>query len=124
MQTDAGDDQRRFTRIPFTARARLSAGSAAFVVALLDISLKGVLLRADASWSARPGEDVELTLELGDGIAIRMQCRVAHVETGRVGLVCHHLDVDSATHLRRLIELNLGDESRLHRELGAMIAPR
>lgn len=123
MHTDS-DDHRRFTRVPFAARAHLSAGGTPFDVTLQDISLTGALLRTDAGWTARLGEAVELELELADGVTIRMQCRVAHTETGRVGLVCHHLDVDSATHLRRLIELNLGDESRLHRELAAMIALR
>lgn len=122
MGSETGDDQRRFTRIAFAAGARVTAGAGSHEVGLQDISLNGALLQPPAGWSARLGEEVELVLTLADGVTIRMQCRVAHLEPDRVGLACHHLDVDSATHLRRLIELNLGDESRLHRELGAMIA--
>lgn len=120
--TYTGSEHRRFTRVPFTTRVRLQAGDRAYEAELLDVSLKGALLQMPADWSAQPGHAAELELQLADGVTIRMQTNVAHIVNGRVGLACHHLDLDSATHLRRLIELNLGDESRLHRELSAMIA--
>ena len=41
-----------------------------------------------------------------------------------VGMVCRHIDVDSISHLRRLVELNLGDEALLERELAALGEPR
>ena len=37
-----------------------------------------------------------------------------------LGFVCRHIDLDSISHLRRLVELNLGDESLLERELAAL----
>ena len=37
------------------------------------------------------------------------------------GLICRNLDIDSATHLRRLVELNLGDPKLLERELSALV---
>ena len=37
-----------------------------------------------------------------------------------IGFVCRHIDVDSISHLRRLVELNLGDEALLERELAAL----
>ena len=40
-----------------------------------------------------------------------------------LGLFCHHIDIDSITHLRRLIELNLGDETLLQRELAELLPP-
>lgn len=123
MVTNLPPEQRRFTRVPFTSRVRLSPEAGSYESELLDLSLKGALLRAIPEWAARLGDAVELELELADGVMIRMQATVAHTERDRVGLACHHVDVDSATHLRRLIELNLGDEAQLHRELSAMIVP-
>jgi hypothetical protein len=35
--------------------------------------------------------------------------------------VCKEIDLDSISHLRRLIELNLGDQEELERELGALL---
>ena len=51
-----------------------------------------------------------------------MDARVAHVGCGLLGVVCQLIDIDSATHLRRLVELNLGDPALLERELSALIA--
>jgi len=35
-------------------------------------------------------------------------------------LQCNAIDIDSVTHLRRLVELNLGDESQLHKEISQL----
>jgi len=37
-----------------------------------------------------------------------------------LGLSCREIDLDSITHLRRLVALNLGDEALLDRELGLL----
>jgi hypothetical protein len=111
-------DKRRFTRIPFDAPARLVSTHIAHV---LDVSLKGALIAKPADWTATPGQALTLQIPLGEGDAmIRMETRVAHVEPDRVGLHCEHIDLDSISHLKRLVELNLGDEELLHRELAAL----
>jgi hypothetical protein len=48
---------------------------------------------------------------------ITMGVRVAHVNDRTAGLRCIEIDLDSLTHLRRLLELNLGDSALLCREL-------
>ena len=40
-----------------------------------------------------------------------------------VGLLCRTIDLDSVTHLRRLIELQLGAPSLLERDLAELTAP-
>jgi hypothetical protein len=47
---------------------------------------------------------------------------VAHVEGEHVGLLCRSIDIESITHLRRLLEINLGDAKLLERELKALIS--
>jgi hypothetical protein len=49
-----------------------------------------------------------------------MDVEVAHQENDEMGLNCKDIDVDSITHLRRLVELNLGDPKLLERELSAL----
>jgi hypothetical protein len=49
-----------------------------------------------------------------------MDVTVAHCESEHVGFHCDHIDIDSITHLRRLVELNLGDPELLERELSAL----
>ena len=57
-----------------------------------------------------------------DGIAIAMAGELTHVDEGRAGVLCRSIDLESITHLRRLIEVNLGDAAASERELKALIA--
>jgi len=123
MHTVPEDDHRHFTRVPFPAVVILRADNCQWECAVIDISLKGALLSRPVTWNAIPGHDVDLDVVIAEGIHIHMQGVVAHVEAGRVGVTCQHIDLDSAAHLRRLVELNLGDEAQLHRELQALILP-
>ena len=89
--------------------------------AVIDISLKGALLSRPADWNVKSGMNVELDIQIAEGVRIHMQGIVAHVEAEHFGVLCQHIDLDSAAHLRRLVEFNLGDETQLHRELQALI---
>jgi hypothetical protein len=51
-----------------------------------------------------------------------MAGELAHVEAGHAGVLCRSIDLESITHLRRLIEVNLGDPAASERELKALIA--
>ncbi len=88
---------------------------------LLDISLKGALLQMSADWPGILGAKVQLQLDLGNDATIGMQATVAHLEGTRVGLRCDNIELDSITHLRRLIEMNAGDVSVVERELPALL---
>jgi hypothetical protein len=114
-------EQRRFTRIPFDATAILTRGSRRWRSTMIDVSLKGALVARPDHWDVMPGEGVTVELEVeGHDIVITMRAVVAHVETDCVGLRCEHIDIDSISHLRRLVELNLNDEDQLQRELRAL----
>lgn len=115
------EEQRHFSRIHFQTRARLSAGTRDWDCNLIDISLKGALLECPAGWTGNLGDPYTLEIRLGDdGEIIRMQTSLAHVEKSHAGFHCVHIDIDSITHLRRLMELNLGDVELLNRELAAL----
>ena len=43
-----------------------------------------------------------------------------HIEDDHTGYRCEHIDLDSISHLRRLVELNLGDPDILDRELSEL----
>jgi len=51
-----------------------------------------------------------------------METEVAHVEGRHVGLRCTHIDLDSMTHLRQLVERNADDPALLERELALLVA--
>ncbi len=53
-----------------------------------------------------------------------MDGEVAHVNGRHVGVKADEMELESVEHLRRLVEVNLGDEEELHRELAALVAER
>lgn len=123
IDVQINDQRRKFSRVLFEAGATLSAGRSSFACTLHDLSLKGALLTPESPQSLALGEKCLLDLRLGDAAAeIRMEGSIAHLEGTQVGLRCDSIDIDSLTHLRRLVELNVGDEAILQRELSALTA--
>ncbi|MDR2165133.1 MAG: PilZ domain-containing protein [Zoogloeaceae bacterium] len=114
-------ERRLFARIHFDATGYLSFLDREYAVDVLDISLKGAFVRLKAGAPPEPGQDCQLRIHLDDTEdVIYMNARAARVDTstpGQVGLACVDIDLDSITHLRRIVELNLGDADLLHREL-------
>lgn len=109
---------RHHSRVSFDAQAYLRNDAMVWQTQLIDISLKGALIARPADWQGAKGGSYMLELLLDDEqTIIRMAVTVMHVQADRIGLHCEHIDIDSVTHLRRLIELNLGDPDLLEREL-------
>lgn len=120
----ANHERRDFSRIPFDAEAHVQAadGNRLMHCQVIDISLNGVLVAGRPDWQPAIDDifEVELLLNKGAVVIQMQQARVAHVGEHTVGFACELIDVDSITHLKRLVELNLGDEALLHRELSAL----
>lgn len=115
-----GSDRRNFSRIEFQATTRLSQGDKAWDTELIDLSLKGILVTTPDDWDADTDLPFAATITLDNGSLIIMALAWRHTESGRSGFVCQHIDIDSITHLRKLVELNLGDVGLLERELAAL----
>ncbi|HKK04290.1 MAG TPA: PilZ domain-containing protein [Gammaproteobacteria bacterium] len=120
------NEHRHFTRIPFDAdvevRRTEEPDSMPRHARLLDICLKGALFTRPADWNGRAGDRVHVEIRLDDAaITIAMDGRVVHAGDERVGFTWDQLDVDSATHLHRLLELNLGDSALLEREFHELL---
>ncbi|CAK0738878.1 hypothetical protein CCP3SC1_100045 [Gammaproteobacteria bacterium] len=136
-ETSSASERRRFTRVPFDTRAQITRRDQVIEVILLDLCLQGALIELSEVDSPLPtektcgilnrGERVKLELLLDEvDTIISMDTEVAYVHEKNVGLRCRALDLDSITHLRRLVELNLGDAELFQREialLGQPIAP-
>jgi hypothetical protein len=126
MAHSGADERRRFSRIPFDAVAHINCDSGDLYLncRVIDVSLKGVLLEKPGQWQGNLDDRcrVDLLLEQGQ-IRIEMQATVSHIDDHSLGFACHEIDLDSIAHLKRLVELNLGDDALLHRELAALITP-
>jgi len=114
-------ERRNFWRAVFHSPVRVITPQGNAYARLLDISLKGALLETGNAWQGKAGEECQLCLELAPGAAITMWTQVMHVEGHHVGLRCTSIDLDSITHLRRLVELNSGDPAILDREFGSLV---
>jgi len=127
IKTSAPTDERRqHARIAFHCPAQLVFAAGKVDVVVIDISLKGALIRLPADVALQDGAICRLHVRLDEtrekDEQISMETRVTHVEGGNAGLLCLVIDIDSVTHLRRLVELNLGDPLLLERELSALVA--
>ncbi|MCW8917763.1 MAG: PilZ domain-containing protein [Gammaproteobacteria bacterium] len=116
-------NRRHFTRIPMDCAVTLACGAQQWQSQLHDISLKGALLAAPENFVECPPCSCRLMLALNaTDTTIMMVGHIVHHEEGQLGFRCDNIDLDSITHLKRMVELNLGDEGLLERELGELLA--
>lgn len=113
-------DKRRFTRVPFDAEVVLHHGARAWPTDVVDVSIKGLLAVAPEGFDVEPGESLGVDLILNEEISIDTQCTLVHRTGERLGLRIDRIDMESIMHLRRLLELNLGDPELLERELSGL----
>ncbi|PSJ44055.1 PilZ domain-containing protein [Zobellella endophytica] len=117
-------ERRLFSRIDFKAKAWLVDGAGHHHHVLIrDLSLHGVLAAVAEDWPGQSGDRFELQLDLDShGHHIIMQTCQRHHHHDCIGLECLRIDIDSAGYLRRLVELNLGDDQLLQRQLAQLVA--
>lgn len=113
-------ERRLHARVHFDTPARLAWASRELAVRVLDLSLRGALLQIPHTADVCAGLKCELTIPLINGESIAMSVQVARLHGACVGLHCIAMDIDSMTHLRRLVELQLGDAVLLERELAQL----
>ncbi|HEX5805438.1 MAG TPA: PilZ domain-containing protein [Macromonas sp.] len=114
-------ERRQFWRAVFHAPVHVAAAGRVHKTQLLDLSLKGALIEAGPDWPLAVGDPCHVRLDLVPGISISMDATVAHLRGNQVGLRCDHIDIDSITHLRRLVELNAGSAAWLEREIALLV---
>ena len=119
------EEKRRFTRIVFSTPAELKVGNEVYGTSLIDVSLKGALISTVASLSSEvKGKSCSLHFDLqGSEVEIDMQGTIVHFEPDSIGIKCDKIDIESVSHLRRLIELNVGSSDLLERELETLSVP-
>ena len=113
-------ERRLFSRFMFDAETTIRQGGHVWQVKLLDISLNCLLIAQPDDWAIDITAPLAVTITLDDSVEITMMVRWRHTDNGCIGFECEHIDLDSIGHLRRLVELNLGDSSLLQRELAAL----
>lgn len=117
-------ERRRFSRVPFEHSVVLQQNDQRWSAQLVDISLKGLLVTLE-SGNGQPDSNALITADiaLSDLDQIQMQLKFVRADHKTWALVCESIDVDSISHLRRLVELNLGDPQACERELNELLEP-
>lgn len=114
------NERRQHQRIPFEADVLVSQGDQQWRCELEDISLKGMLIRTAENVSLEPNSLYSVQLILGEGAEIHMMAKLSHCHERHCGLQWDHIELESLTHLRRLLELNLEHPEDMHRELAEL----
>jgi len=120
MPHSQSQDHRLFHRIAHDAPASVAQGSATLKARIIDLSLKGCMLELDDGVNLDADGEFLIEIRLSDEMRITMEARLIHQQGSRAGFKCAHIDIDSISTLRRLVELNLGDPNLLDRDLEAL----
>ena len=116
------DDRRKFSRILFAASAYIAQDEQTWRTKILDLSLNGALIELPSGYTGQLNSILMLEFVLPDSdIKLKMEAAIVHKTPEHLGLKCTHTDVESISHLRRIIELNIGDADLLNRELEMLI---
>ena len=124
MENQNNSERRNFTRIPFTSVITLYDAVNYWECEMVDISLKGVLLKMPEKWGGSIGKKYSLDLALRvseqDDIENRIHMYVielVHIKNDQAGFRWENIDIDSFIHLRRLLEYNREDPDGIDREI-------
>lgn len=111
-------ERRHFNRILLSWPIRLSHGQQSWDTQLIDLCLKGALVQLPETFPEHAPSPMLLHLHIPQSkLDIDMDVFESYRNGSKLGLSCTRIDLDSITHLRRLIELNIGNDDLLHREL-------
>lgn len=113
-------DKRIFQRVLFSHDAKLIHQSNSHTIQVLDLSLHGFLCTQPKEVNMNINDEVTLELTLEQNRKIIMQSTIVHIEDSHLGMDCHHMDIDSISELKRLIQLNLADDNLLNRDLSLL----
>lgn len=116
----AESQQRQFARFPLAVCTTLVTERQSWISQLVDISLHGALIKEPQDFKIEEQGLYQLLIHLQGGPDICMDVLAAHHQNGQLGLRCVNIDVDSITHLRRLLQSNLDSPELLQRELSAL----
>jgi len=111
-------EKRKFHRVPFQCQTQVKCGNRTYSGELLDISMKGALLLVRDLPTLEMGHTCYLDIKLENSdVHLHFESELVHLEENHFGFRFLTEDLDTFAHLRRLLELNIGDTEEVDREL-------
>ncbi|PLX91673.1 MAG: PilZ domain-containing protein [Desulfuromonas sp.] len=118
-------EKRNFQRIPFQCSCKVRCEDLTWVGELLDISLRGALFSIPTATGLELGANCYLDIVLGEGSAqLLFESELVHIEGDHYGFLFLSEDLETLTHLRRLLELNMGGDETMRQELASWLGGR
>ncbi|AXB30540.1 PilZ domain-containing protein [Vibrio campbellii] len=111
-------ERRRFSRIIYQVPALIEQGDLAMQVTIQDLSLHGLLLKVE---DAKPLDSL-LPVEVGFSFIqseqmMQLNASIVSIAGNEIRLKISNIDIESISQLKRFIELNVGNNELLNREL-------
>lgn len=110
-------ERRQFSRVVYQVPTELSQGPVNVSGSVQDLSLHGLLIQSDGFQQLSHDIPVQVSFTLANSdINIQLEATIVSTINTSMRLRIEHLDIDSISHLKRLIELNVGDDELLYRD--------
>ena len=111
-------ERRRFSRIVYQALAVVTQGNTQVEASVKDLSLHGLLLTCPDHISLDTLNPISVQFQLPDSdVTIQLTGKITGTVQDLIRITIEHIDLDSISHIKRLVELNVGDDELLHREI-------
>ncbi|MCZ4308730.1 MULTISPECIES: PilZ domain-containing protein [Vibrio] len=111
-------ERRQFSRVVYQTPTDISQGNVNVSGSVQDLSLHGLLIQCDKLQQLRADIPVQVSFKLENSdINIQLEATIVSTINTSMRLRIEHLDIDSISHLKRLVELNVGDDELLYREI-------
>lgn len=111
-------ERRRFSRIIYQVSALLEQGDLALQATIQDLSLHGLLLKAENASSLELSRKVDVAFSFAQSEQVmQLTANIISIIDNEIRLKINNIDIDSISQLKRFIELNVGNNELLNREL-------
>ena len=111
-------NRRNFSRVKFDSTAFINLGTTRIQAHLVDISLRGALVALIDDVVIEKGKNCQFEFHLNETeIVLFVNAMVVFSNAQDIGLKFDNIDLESMIHLRRLVELNIGDPDQIQKEL-------
>ncbi len=110
-------EHRHYQRIGFRTEATLVIKQRSYPCPLVDLALQGALFSSTAALPVAPGERAQICIRLPDSnIELNFEAELIHLHNHFYGFLFLSEDAETMAHLRRLLELNIGDDVQTDEE--------
>ncbi|MCR9938725.1 PilZ domain-containing protein [Vibrio antiquarius] len=111
-------ERRRFSRILHQAPTKVEQRDLAIEARIQDLSLHGLLMKVEETEALDPALPAHVTFSFDQSEqVITLKAQIVDISKCEIRLKIIKIDIESISQLKRFIELNVGNNDLLNREL-------